>query len=213
MPCVAVLRAYYRRSECAVRYFWIFGGVVFCGCGAFKLSATKTDRFFGGASPSGGFAFGLRASPSSGFAFGLHLRASPSGFAFGPARRHDSTQNPREWPGVVPACPTKHPRPTAHRGRIYTAKRRNAAVQCFGRLPAAFLYLYLLRSTSVLVRNWCGTGAELVRHWFGSREERLLNGCGTPAERRRIDGAASSAPAVEVEGAPLGSWASSEVAV
>ena len=36
------------------------------------------------------------------------------------------------------------------------------------------------------------SGAEPVRHWCGSRAERVRNAGGTPAERRRICGAASS---------------------
>ena len=86
---------------------------VFVGVGRFS-GDNKIGRLFGGASL-------LRASPS-GFAFG----ASPSGFASspGPARTHDSTQNPWAMPGVVPEFPSKHPRQTAV---VLTAKRGRAA--------------------------------------------------------------------------------------
>ena len=88
---------------------------VFVGVGCFS-GDNKIGRLFGGAS-LWGFAF-------AGFAFGLRLRASPSGFAFGPARTHESTQNPWAMPGVVPGFPTKHPRHTAV---VFAAEHRRAA--------------------------------------------------------------------------------------
>ena len=89
----------------------------------------------------------LRASPPGFAFFGLRLlRASPSGiapssFAFGRARRHDSTQNPWAMRVVVRACPTKHPR---HTTVVFTTKRRRA-VFCS---RASCCLLHLLRSTS-----------------------------------------------------------------
>ena len=65
----------------------------------------------------------------AGFLVGLRLRASPSGFAFGPARSHDSTQNP--WANARGRSRI-HP-PTAHRGRI-----------CRGTPPCSVLERFLL---------------------------------------------------------------------
>ena len=68
-----------------------------------------------------------------------HRRPPPT-----PTRSHDSSRNPRAMPGVVPACPTKHPRHTAV---VFAEKHRRAA---FGSLPAAFAVLHLLCSNRSL---------------------------------------------------------------
>ena len=95
--CSLLSRACRLGSRCAVRCFrclWVWGVLV---------AIIKLVGFFG-----------------RGFA----LRASPSGFAFGPARTHDSTQYPWAMPGVVPGFPTKHPRHTAV---VFAAEHRRAA--------------------------------------------------------------------------------------
>ena len=137
-PCLLCVRLwcyapYRRRSECAVRCFRCLWvwGVLVA---LIKLA---------------------------GFLVGLRLRASPSGFAFGPARSHDSTQNP--WANARGRSRI-HP-PTAHRGRI-----------CRGTPPCGVLERFLFCTCCASPHGTLGAEHFLVVCFVGANDAGAASG-------------------------------------